>query len=112
MIKLDKKDRFILYHLIQNSRQPIKYLSNKVGLSKETTRYRIKRLIKNEIIKKFTLLINFRIFGYEAMMTHYKFKNINPSIKKEIIDFLVNTKYTLYVSSVEGNSDLQVDFLI
>ena len=112
MIKLDKKDRLILYNLIQNSRQQIKILSNKVGLSKETTRYRIKRLIKKGIIKQFTIFINFRNFGYSAMMTHYKFKNINPSIKKEIIDFFVKSKLTYYVSLIEGAYDLQVDFLM
>jgi DNA-binding Lrp family transcriptional regulator len=46
------------------------------------------------------------------MITHYKFKNITPSIKKEIIDFFVNNKYTFYVSLIEGAYDLQVDFLI
>jgi DNA-binding Lrp family transcriptional regulator len=112
MIKLDKKDRLILYHLIINSRQQIKTIGEKVGLSKETTGYRINRLIKNGVIKKFTLFINFRNFGYSEMMTHYKFKNINPIIKKEIIDFLVKTKYSLYVSLVEGMYDLQVDFLL
>jgi DNA-binding Lrp family transcriptional regulator len=46
------------------------------------------------------------------MMTHYKFVNINPSIKQEIIDFFVNSKYTFYVSLIEGSYDLQVDFLM
>jgi DNA-binding Lrp family transcriptional regulator len=46
------------------------------------------------------------------MMTHYKFININPSIKKEIIDFFVNSKYTFYVSLIEGTYDFQVDFLL
>jgi DNA-binding Lrp family transcriptional regulator len=112
MIKLDNKDKLILYHLIKNSRQPIKSLGKKIGLSKETTRYRIIRLIRKGILKKFTLFINFRDFGYEAMMTHYKFKNIDPIIKKEIIDFFVKTKNSLYVSLTEGFYDLQVDFLI
>ena len=46
------------------------------------------------------------------MMTHFKFININLDIKKEIIDFFVNCKYTFYVSLIEGTYDFQVDFLI
>jgi DNA-binding Lrp family transcriptional regulator len=112
MINLDKKDRMILYHLIHDSRQTAKSIGKKVGLSKDTTQYRINRLIRKNIIIKFTTFINWRIFGYSAMMTHYKFVNINPNIKKEIIDFFVNNKFTFYVSLIEGAYDLQVDFLL
>lgn len=112
MQKLDKKDRLILYYLLKDSRQSLKSLGKKVGISKESAHYRIKRLINNGIIKNFTIMINWRIFGYSAMMTHYKFININPTIKKEIIDFFINNKYTFYVSLIEGSYDLQVDFLM
>ncbi len=112
MINLDKKDRMILYHLIHDSRQTAKSIGKKIGLSKVTTHYRINRLIKKDIIKKFTIFIGWRTFGYSAMMTHYKFKNVNPMIKNEIINFFINNKYTFYVSLIEGNYDLQVDFLM
>ena len=36
-IKLDKKDRKILYQLDINSRQTLSQLAKKVGLSKQTT---------------------------------------------------------------------------
>jgi DNA-binding Lrp family transcriptional regulator len=112
MKKIDKKDRLILYNLIHNSRQSTESLGRKVGISNESTQYRIKRLIKRGIIKNFTIFVNWRIFGYSAMMTHYKFININPTLKREIIDFFVNSKYTYYVSLIEGAYDFQVDFLM
>jgi Lrp/AsnC family transcriptional regulator for asnA, asnC and gidA len=112
MIDLDKKDRKILFYLIHDSRQSLKSIGKKVGISKESTHYRINRLIKKEVIKNFSIFVNFRTFGYSAMMTHYKFININPRIKKEIIDFFVKSKYVFYVSLLEGIYDLQVDFLL
>ena len=112
MIQLDKKDKMILYNLIHDSRLSLKTIGKKVGISKESTHYRIQRLIQKGVIKNFTLFLNFHSFGYSPMMTHFKFKNINPSIKKEIIDFFVNSKYTFYVSLLEGPYDLQVDFLM
>jgi DNA-binding Lrp family transcriptional regulator len=112
MKKIDKKDRMILFHLLHDSRQTAKSIGKKVGLSKDTTVYRIDRLIKREIIKNFTIFLSWRTFGYSAMMTHYKFVNINPIIKKEIIDFFINNKYAFYVSLIEGYYDLQVDFLM
>jgi len=110
MINLDKKDRLILYYLIHDSRQSLKSIGKKIGISKESTHYRIKRLTKMGIIKNFTIMISWRIFGYSGMMTHYKFTNINPIIKNEILNFFVNNKYTYYVSLIEGNYDLQVDY--
>ena len=112
MIELDKKDRLILFNLIHDSRQSLKSIGKKVGISKESTHYRINRLIKNCIIKNFTIFVSWRIFGYSAMMTHYRFVNINPIIKNEIIDYFVKSKYTFYVSLIEGSYDLQVDFLM
>jgi Lrp/AsnC family transcriptional regulator for asnA, asnC and gidA len=112
MIKLDNKDRLILYFLIHNSRQSLKSLGKKIGISKESAHYRIKRLKKNEIIKNFTIFVNPRCFGYSQMMTHFKFTNISPNIKNEIIDYFVNSNYTYYVSLIEGLYDFQVDFLM
>ena len=112
MIELDKKDRSIIFHLIHDSRQSLKSIGRLVGMSKESTHYRINRLIKKRIIVNFSIFVNFRSFGYSAMMTHYRFININPIIKKEIIDFFVKSKFTFYVSVIEGTYDLQVDFLM
>jgi len=101
-----------MIELDNDSRQSLKSIGKKVGISKESTHYRIKRLINNGVIKNFTIMLNWRIFGYSGMMTHYRFTNINPSIKKEILDFFVNNKYTFYVSLIEGTYDLQVDYIM
>jgi len=110
MYNLDVKDKKILYCLTMNSRQSLKSIGKKVGISKELVSYRIKRLVKNKIILNFSTILNFEKLGYTIMQTNYKFVNINPTIKKEILDFLVNHNHTLYVSLVEGINDLQTDF--
>lgn len=111
-MELDKKDKLILFHLIHDSRQSFLSIGKKVGTSKESTHYRINRLMKKGVIKNFTIFVNVHCFGYSLMMTHYKFININPQIKKEIIDFFVKNKHVFYVSLLEGIYDLQVDFLL
>jgi DNA-binding Lrp family transcriptional regulator len=110
MISLDTKDKMIIYYLIQNSRQSLKTIGKNIDVSKEFISYRIKRLIDNDIIKNFSILINYERLGYSLIQTHYKFININPNIKEEIIDFLVKNNHTVYVSQIEGSYDLQVDF--
>jgi len=88
MIKLDLKDRKILFYLIKNSRQSLKVIGRHAGMSKELVHYRIRRLIKNKILNNFSMVVNFEKLGYALMQSYYKFININPTIKKEIIDFL------------------------
>ena len=112
MIKLDLKDRKILFYLIKNSRQSLKTIGRNTGMSKELVHYRIRRLIKNGIINNFSIVVNFEKLGYALMQSYYKFVNINPAIKEEIIDFFVNNKNTMYVSLIEGTNDVQVDFYL
>ena len=109
MIGIDLKDRKILFYLLQNSRQSLQSIGKKVGMSKELVLYRIKRLIKNKIIINFPIIVNFERLGYSLMQTQYKFVNMNPSIRDDIIKFLVSHNHTMYVSLVEGYYDLQAD---
>jgi len=112
MVHLDVKDRKILYQLLLDSRQSFNAIGKKVGISKELVSYRIKRLMKNQIITNYYALVNFEALGYSIIMTHYKFININPTIKEEILTYFAQKKNTFYVSLVEGTNDLQVDFLL
>ena len=112
MYELDVKDRKILFYLLQNSRQPLNTIAKQVGISKELASYRIQRLLKNKIIMNFYIIVNFERLGYTLWQVFYKFININPKMKEEIIQFLVNQKYTMYVSLIEGINDLQIDLYL
>ena len=58
MIKLDSKDLKIINVLKQNSRLAIRDIAKKTQLRPSTVHLRIQRLIKNNIIEKFTLKLN------------------------------------------------------
>ena len=49
-IKLDLKDRKILYELDMNSRKSNTEIAKKVGLSKQVVGFRIKKLIDEKIV--------------------------------------------------------------
>ncbi len=51
MIKIDLKDRKILYQLDLNSRQSLTQIGKNVGLKKDVVSYRIKRLQDEGVIK-------------------------------------------------------------
>jgi DNA-binding Lrp family transcriptional regulator len=50
--------------------------------------------------------------GYSFGDVFFQFKNINPKIKKEIIDFTTKSQITSYVSLLEGKYDFQFEALL
>jgi Lrp/AsnC family transcriptional regulator for asnA, asnC and gidA len=112
MIKIDVKDKKILYYLLQDSRQSFKILGKTAGVSSDFVSYRIKRLIDKEIINNFTIQISEEKLGYGSINLYFKFANISPKIKDEIISYFVYHKLTRYVSSLEGIYDFQVQLFM
>ena len=108
MVEIDVKDKKILYHLDIDSRQSFNNIGKKVGLTRDNVAYRVKRLQEKAIIINFRTHISLGALNYLYTRTYYNFQNINPTIKKEIIDHFVNSKEVIYVAWLEGVYDLVV----
>ena len=106
MIKLDSKDRKILYELNLNSRQSFSKIGKKVGLHRNNVLYRVNNLVEKGIIKNFFTVIDSYILGYTYYRFYITFQYVNPEIKKEIINYFVKCKYTTDVHTSEGYYDL------
>jgi DNA-binding Lrp family transcriptional regulator len=105
-MKIDLKDRKILYQLDLNCRQSNNQIGRKVGLSKEVVNYRIKRMQDNGIIKCFWTSINSLKLGYYAFRIYINFLDVSPNIKNEIISYLKNYKNVWILQSAKGPVDL------
>ncbi|AFK22000.1 Lrp/AsnC family transcriptional regulator [Pyrococcus sp. ST04] len=57
---LDRVDRRLLEELKNNARENIAALSKKLGIPRTTVHYRIKRLVEEGIIEKFTIKPNYK----------------------------------------------------
>ena len=106
VVKLDVKDRKILYELDINSRQSNSEIAKKVGLSKQVTGFRIKRLIKEKIISFFYSIIDISNLGFTVHKNFLRIQNLNKGREKELIDFLVNHPNVVWVASCDGKFDL------
>jgi len=100
MLKLDKKDRRLLYELELNGRITESQLAKRTQLSREVVRYRLGKLEKEGVIKYYMTLINTLNLGFLMFRTYYKFTNLTPNKEKEIIEFL--QKRVNWVTKVEG----------
>ena len=105
-IKLDLKDKKILYQLDLNSRQSNLKIAKKVGLSKDVVNYRIKKLEQEGFINGYYTIIDFSRIGYFSIRVYIKLLDTSPEKKREIIDFLVKNKKIFYVAGIEGQFDI------
>jgi len=71
---MDELDRKILEILEENARTPFLKMGKMLGVSEATIRHRVKRLIKEGVIKKFTI-----IKGEKKMLTAFVLVQVAPS---------------------------------
>lgn len=106
MVKIDSKDREILYQLDLDSRQSFARIGSKVGLSKTVVAYRVNKLIENGIIKTFYTVIDAFKLGYISFRVYLVYQYMTQEKQKEIIEYFTSQKLTWWTISAEGRFDL------
>ena len=100
MIKLDEKDHKIISILKQNSRLPIRDIAKKSKLRPSTVHLRLQRLIKNNIIKKFTLKLNNKAVGEDFIVFMFLITN------QDLSSSFFNNPYIKESFGITGEYDL------
>jgi len=106
MYKLDKKDKKILSVLDMDARLSISQIAKKVGLSKEVTNYRIKRLTEGGIIQGYYAVIDITRLGYLNTRLLLKFQNITHEKENELIEYCSKNKNIGWIGSIDGGYDI------
>ncbi len=106
MAKLDKKDKKILYELDKNSRQPLTKIARKVGLSRETVLYRLRKYIEKGIIRNYLSVINMSKLGFTHHKIYLKLQNISEAEEMKMINFLSKNPFVSWVASCDGGYSL------
>ena len=100
MLKLDSKDLKIIDILKQNSRLPIRDIAKKTQLRPSTVHLRIQRLIKNNIIEKFTLKLNNEAIGQDFIVFMYL------TTSEDLPDSFFKNSYVKEAFGITGEYDL------
>ena len=116
-IKLDLKDKKILFELDFHARDSNAKIAKKVRLSKQGVDYKIRNMINKGVIQGFAPIINGNQLGYFYGRLFIKFQNLtrekeNKITYKEIIlqhmyyaDFVLFDKIILEVKDINGIID-------
>jgi len=106
MIKIDKKDKDILYSLDFNARDSFSSLAKKVKISKEALLYRIKRLEREEVITGYFIIPNTPKLGLVSYKILLKYQNLPIDKEKAMLHFLEKSKEVGWIIKTEGSYDM------
>lgn len=105
---ITEKDILILKKLLEDGRKSSSSISKEIDLGREIVNYRIKRLIKENLIVKFVPKINDGIFHYREYNILLKL-NIDDEISKnKFIKEKIGNKYLIWVIKSNKGWDLMV----
>jgi len=107
-VKLDLKDRKILYELDKDCRQASTQIAKKVGLSTEVVNYRIKRFEKENVITQYQVALNLSKLGIIQFKILISFQHMNSEKLEKIIKKLDQNKNVKWIVSCKGNWDLLI----
>jgi len=111
LVKLDLKDKKILTLLDENARFSNSQLAKKVGLSKPAIDYRLRRFEKNNVLFAYYAVIDSAKLGYSHYKIYFKFQDVTLENEKNMIDYWVKAKNSIWVAQVRGKWDLAVSVL-
>jgi len=106
---MDAKDKKLIYLLDLNSRMKDSELAKQIITSKQVVDYRIKRLEKDGIIKRFQTVPNLESLGIQIYANvYFKLLKTNKTKEDKIINFLIKNNNVGYVALLGGRFDLSI----
>lgn len=106
VIKLDLKDKKILFELDFHARDSNTKIAKKVRLSKQGVDYKIKNLIKKEVIQGFVPIINGNQLGYFYGRLFIKLQNVTQKKETQIFEDLIKDPRYKWIVKIEGLYDI------
>lgn len=112
MIKIDQKDKQILFALDKDGRQSISSLAKQTRISRDVCNYRFQRLQKEGIITGFITLIDFSKFGYQIVRLYLKLQNTTKAIEESMVKELLKMEEIITAYRTDGHYEIAIGFLV
>ena len=107
-ISIDLKDKKILSCLDSNARMSYSQIAKKVGLSKESVRYRILQLEKLGVIQDYKVIVDIRKIHYRAYHLFITFNNPEIEVEKECLRRLMEFSFVRAILKFNGDYDFEI----
>lgn len=105
---ITRKDILILQKLLEDGRASSSSISKEIDLGREIVNYRIKRLIKENLIVKFVPKLNDDILGYNEYIILLKLNLEDELARDRFIKEQIGNKYLVWIIKSNSGWDLLV----
>ena len=103
---MDEKDIILLEKLLDNSRMKNIELAKELNLSEGSIRYRIRRLIENKVIMRFTIDVNPKVFSVSLTGI-----DVEPEKLLDVLNELKKIKEIKAIYLTAGDHDIIVKII-
>jgi len=110
-VDCDDKDILLLQMLSEDARLSTYKLGGKLGLSADAIIYRIKKLIKSNVIRKFTIMVNLTLLGYEWYTFCVQMKMFDKKNESMFKTFIEKHPYIMRAVKTLGAWDLMLNIV-
>lgn len=86
MYQLDEIDLKIIQKLQEDAKTPFTKIGKELGIPDTTVHFRVKKLLENQIIRKFTIMVNHEKLGYTVRAL------LRIEIEKYLLDMFTQSK--------------------
>ena len=107
---IDKLDMKILKALQLDAQKPIAQIAKEANVSEATVRRRIEKLLKEEIIERFTTILNYQKMGRQIKA--FIGLRVEPSQIKNIAEHLAKHPDTQVVYRTSGDTDIMIEVIM
>ncbi len=111
-LKLDAFDRKIIELLLSNAKESTTSIGRKIKLGRENVDYKLKRLIKQSIIKDFVTEFDERALRIKHHVLFAQLNHLTGDTEKQILVYLKEHKYISWIGTAAGKWTLICDIYV
>jgi len=105
-IKLSLKDERLLELLDINSKSTLGFLADRLNLSKQAIRIKLKNITQKEIIINYISIVDFFKLGYNNMHLYLTLQGIDKKIYNKKLEDLKKIREVIWIAELFGESNL------
>lgn len=100
ILELDDTDRSILNMLQEDARRSFKDIAKEANVSEATVFVRVRKLLKNGVIKSFKAIVDPRLVGKETLA--FVMLKVNPNVYTKVLPILMQMDEIYEIYDVTG----------
>lgn len=103
-LSIDETDYKILEILRRDARIPFTEVGRELGISDATVHVRVKRMLKEGILKRYTIAVNEEVLGRNVY--GFVLLNVTPGNLEEVVKYLLENEHISAIYEIHGPNDL------